>query len=82
MSLQVNGVAFEFVGAPAEEMVEADFVQSRGGGVRGDVPADAVIDAIGSNHHRQSVPPDQALDAALDFLIARKDGLIFRRKLC
>ena len=41
--------------------------------------ADAVIDAIGANHHGQSVPADQTLDPALDVLIAGKDGLLRNR---
>src|SRR5579863_7090348 len=59
-------------------MVEADFKQSRGGGERRNVAPNAVVDAVGAHHHGQGVPPDQALDAALDFLIAREDGLLFK----
>ena len=77
MSLEINRVALELVGASAEKMVEADFKQRRGGGVRGNVAADAVVDAVGANHHRQRVPANQALDAPLDFLIAWEDGLLF-----
>src|SRR5260221_11619437 len=79
MSLQVNRVALELVGASAKEMVEADFKQRRGGCVRRNVAANAVVNAVGANHHGQSVPPNQALDAAFDFLIAREDGLLFKR---
>ena len=78
MSLEINRVALELVGASPEEMVEADFKQRRGGSVRGNVAANAVVDAVGANHHGQRVPPNQALDAALDFLIAREDGLFFK----
>ena len=77
MPLQINRVAFELFGAPAKEMVEADFKQRGRGGICGNVPADAVVHAVGANHHGQSVPADQALDPALDFLIAGKYGLLF-----
>src|SRR5579863_670242 len=59
-------------------MVEADFKQRRGGGERRNVAPNAVFDAVGAHHHGQSVPPDQALDAALDFLVARENGLLFK----
>ncbi len=79
MSLQINGVALEFLGASAEEMVESDFKQGRGGSVGGNVPANAVVHAVGAHHHGQSVPANQALDPALDLLVAGKDGLLFKR---
>ncbi len=59
-------------------MIEADFKQRRGGSVRGNVAADAVVHAVGANHHGQRVPANQALDAALDFLIAGEHGLLFQ----
>ena len=82
VSLEINRVAFKLVGASAEEMVEADFKQRRGGSIRGNVAANAVVHAIGANHHGQGIPADQALDAALDFLIAGEDRPAFQRKWC
>ena len=75
MALEVDGVAFEIFAAGAEEMVEADFIKSGGGGVRGDVAADVVLDAIGADDHGQRVPANQALDAALELLIAGEQRL-------
>src|ERR1700674_7160 len=75
MSLEVDRVALEFGGASAEEMVEADFVERGGAGVRGYVAADIVLDAIGAHDHGQRVPADEALDAALEFLVAGKKWL-------
>src|SRR5258708_10552577 len=72
MSLKIDGVAFEFLGAGAEKMIEAYFEQRGRGGVRGDVAADVVFDAVGADDHGQGVPANQALDAALDFLFAGK----------
>src|SRR6266404_6234426 len=75
MSLEIYGVTFELRGARAEEMVEADFVERGGAGVGGDVAADVVLDAIGAHDHGQRVPANQALDAALEFLIAGEQRL-------
>ena len=75
VALKINRVAFEFFGPPAEKMVEAHFVQSRRRGIRRDVPPDVVLDAIRAHHHRQRVPANQALDAALEFLVAGKERL-------
>ena len=51
-------------------MILADFIEGGGGGEGGNVAADIVLHAIGAHDHGQRVPADQALDAALDFLIA------------
>src|SRR5712672_2560502 len=63
VSLEVNGVALEFRGTGAEEMVEADFVERSGTGVGRDVAADIVLDAIGAYDHGEGVPANEALDA-------------------
>src|SRR6185369_1431356 len=70
VTLEVDGVPFEAVVAGAEEMVEANFVQGGGRGKRRDMSANVMFDAIRAHHHGQGVPAHQALDAALDFLIA------------
>src|SRR5260221_5663486 len=75
MSLEIYGVPFELRGARAEEMVEADFVERGGAGVGGDVAADVVLDAIGAHDHGERVPANEALDAALEFLIAGEKRL-------
>jgi hypothetical protein len=57
-------------------MVQADFIQRRRRGVRRDVAADAVLDLVRLDDHRQRIPSHQALDAALDFAAARKWRLL------
>jgi hypothetical protein len=51
-------------------VVEADLVERRGGAIRRDVAADAVSELVRADHHRQRVPAHEALDAALDGLVA------------
>src|SRR5713101_6433731 len=75
VALKIDNVSFELIGVRAEEMIETNFKQSCGRGVGGDVPANVVLDTIGTNHHGQGVPANQALDAPLDFLVAGKQGL-------
>src|ERR1700738_4383366 len=70
VALEVDGVAFEFIGAATEEMIEADFIERGGGGEGGDVAADIVFDAIGAHDHGQRVPAHETFDAALEFLAA------------
>ena len=76
MSLEINRIAFKFVCAAAEEMVEANLKKSGGRSECRDVSADAVLHAVGANNHRQRVPANQALDSAFHFLIAGKVGLV------
>ncbi len=73
--LKINRVAFEFLAARAEEMVEAHFVERGRRSIRGNVTADVVLHAVRAHHHGQRVPADKALDAALQFLVAGKKGL-------
>ncbi len=75
VALEIDSVAFKLFGARAEEMVEANFVESGGGSVGGDVAADVVLHAVGANDHGQSVPANKALDAALEFLVAGEERL-------
>ena len=74
VALEIYGVAFKGIGARAEEMIEADFVERGGGGVGGDVAADIVFEAIGADDHGEGVPANEGLDAALELLIAGEEG--------
>ena len=56
----------------AEEVVEADLHQRGHRGIGRDVAADAGVFLVLLDDHRHRVPADDALDAALDFEIARK----------
>src|SRR5258708_32640103 len=77
MPLQINGVALELFGTSTEEMIEANFKERSGRGIRGNMAANAVVDSIGADHHGQRVPADQALDPALDLLVTGKYSLLF-----
>src|SRR6266851_4450429 len=70
MALKIDGVAFELLGARAEEMIEAHFVERCRRSISGNVAADVVLDAVRAYHHGQGVPADEALDTALEFLVA------------
>src|SRR6185437_8250834 len=72
--LEENHVAREGVGAAAEEMVEADFVQRGGGCERADVPADVGV-FVRLEHHGHGVPTDETLDAAFDLAVAGEGRL-------
>src|SRR5580700_7377339 len=77
--LKINNVAFELGCARAEEMIEANFVEGRCRSVSGNVAADVVLFAIRSHDHGDSVPSDQALDPALELLIAGEGRLELMR---
>ena len=79
VALKINRVALEFFGAPAEKMVKTDFVQRRCRGISRNMSADVVLNAVRAHHHGQRVPANQALDAALEFLVSRKQRLQARR---
>src|SRR6202035_5084357 len=68
----------ELLRASPEEMVEAHFEERSRRGICGNMAANAVVDSIGAHHHGQRVPADQALDPALDLLVAGKDSLLVR----
>ena len=76
VSLEVDDVAVVIVALALEEVIEPDFVERGGRRVGRDVTADAVLELVGLDDHRQRVPSDQALDAALDLAAARERRLI------
>ena len=76
VALKINGVAFELLGARAEEMIEPNFEQCRRRSIGGNMAADSVLNTVGAHHHGQRVPAHQALDAPFDFLVARKQRLL------
>ena len=73
--MKINRVALKLLAARPEEMIEAHFVERRRRSIRGNVAADVVLDAIGAYHHGQCVPANQALNAALQFLVAGEKRL-------
>ena len=60
VALDVDLVAAAGVVLAAEEVVEADLVERRGGRVRRDVAADLDAGALGAVHHDRGVPADEA----------------------
>ena len=76
VALEEDDVAVVALAPALEEVVEADFVQRGRRGERRDVAADAVAQLVGAHDHRQRVPAHEALDAALEGLIARKCRLL------
>ena len=62
----------------AEEVVEADLVERRGRGVRGEVSADPREPAVGAEDHRHRVPADDPADPQLDRLVAGEERLLLR----
>jgi hypothetical protein len=79
VALEEDLVAAAGVVRPAEEVVEAHFVQRRRGGVAGDVAADGDARALRAMHHDRGVPADDLADALLEGLVARERGLALRR---
>ena len=77
MALEEDLISRGTVVLAAEEVVEADLVQRRCTGVRGQVPTDSGELAVGPHDHRHGVPADQPPDAALHLLVARKEGFLF-----
>src|SRR5260370_702160 len=75
LSRDARVIALDWWSAGGKERFEAGSVNGGGGAARGDVPADVVLHAIGAHHHGQRVPANQALDAALEFLIAGEKRL-------
>jgi len=78
VALEVNDVAGVFVGAAAEEVVEADFIKRGGRGVSRDVAAD-VGGLVRPLDHRHRVPADDVLDPPLQHPVTGERGLFLRR---
>src|SRR5262245_57732739 len=71
VTLEVNNVAVVAIAPAAEEVVETDLIQGGSGREGGNVAADAVLEFVGLDHHRQRIPAHEALDAELDLTTAR-----------
>ena len=75
VSLEEDLVAAARVVGTAPEVVEADFVEGRRGGVGGDVATDADAGRLGAVHHDTGVPAQVGAVAALDLLVAGEPRL-------
>jgi hypothetical protein len=66
----------DIVGPGMEEMVVADLIQRRRGGVGRDVPADRSVCSplVGPDDHRHRIPADDRLDPPFDLGVARIGG--------
>jgi hypothetical protein len=78
VALVVDLVAHALGILAAEEVVEADLVEARGRGERGQVPADAGRGLVGPQHHGRRVPAHHAADAQLHRLVARERRFLLR----
>ena len=79
MSLEIDHIPFPPLIAGPEEVLEPYLVERGGGGVSGDMPADAVIDPVRAHHHGHGVPPYDASYVALYFVVARVARLVLER---
>ncbi len=79
MSLEKDLVAGLAVILAAEEVVEADLVETGRGRIGRDMAADTEARPVGAADHDGRVPPDISADAALDVLIAGEPGLALGR---
>src|SRR5579871_485640 len=68
--LKINQVAWLISIARMKEMVEPNLKQRRNGRIRGNVPADAVIELVLPRYHSHRVPTRQALDTPLERAVA------------
>ena len=78
MSLEVDLIATGRIVFAPEEVIKANFEESRRRGVGGDVPSDRTVFPVGADHHRHGIPPDEALDVPFDFPLARKGDLFLQ----
>jgi hypothetical protein len=79
VALNEHLVATARMGFPAEEVVEADFVERRRRGVGRNVAAHTHSRPLGAVHHDRGVPSDPGPVAALDVLVAGEPRLQFGR---
>ena len=79
VALEEDLVATAGVVLAAEEVVEADLVEARRRGIRGEVAAEADVEVVGPGDHDRRVPADDAADLQLELLVAREVGLLLRR---
>jgi hypothetical protein len=76
VALEEDVVAAALVVLAAEEVVEAHLVESRGGGVGGDVAAHLDAGALRAVHQHRGIPAVPAAERALDLFIAGEPGLV------
>ena len=76
MTLKVDNVAVAAFSLCTKKMIEGDFVERGGGGEGRNVSANAFLHFVGAHHHGQSIPADEALDAAFHLLAAGKRRLL------
>src|SRR5262249_49096304 len=74
-----DDVTIAFLTSRTPEMVEPHLVQRRRGCESGNVAADARLDLVRPNHHRDGIPANDALDAPFNLLIARKRRFLIGR---
>ena len=76
MSLEVDQVALVILRLALEEVVEADLVERRGGGVGGNVATNPLLITVRTNNHSHGVPANNALDTILELTVSRVPRLL------
>jgi len=76
MSLEVHQVTCMLVCSAAKEVVEANFIECGGRGVRGDMPANALLLPVGPYNHGHGIPADDTLKTFLKFPVTRISRLL------
>lgn len=61
-----------------EEVVEADLIQARRAGIRGEMATDPRVRLVGAQDHRRRVPAHDVPDAGLHRLVTREARLVAR----
>ena len=79
MALEEDLVATAGVILASEEVIEADFVETRGRLIGGDVAADLKAWPVGIRHHDCGIPSDVAAHLSLDVFIPGEPRLLTRR---
>ena len=76
MALEEDLIARPAVVLAAEEVVEADFVESGGAGICREVAAESGRSIVSPQDHGHRIPANQPPDAPLEILVAREERLI------
>ena len=76
MRLVVDNIAGEVICSGAKEVVKANFEYFSGRCIAGNVPTELAVGFVGPHHHRQCVPANQIINAALQLNITRVGRLV------
>src|SRR3989339_1123764 len=77
MTLKINLIAVIIITFTAEEMIEANLVQSCCRSISRNMSADSAVHFICLNHHCHCIPADDAFYSSFNFAVAGKWRLLF-----